>query len=94
MLVLVREPIAAAWLTGAAVLLAGATTRALDEDWRVFDILAVVYTLLALGLYALHLLGLSRHVVLTIAAALAGLVVAMLVRGLIAAGSADYPYDT
>jgi hypothetical protein len=66
---------------------------ALDEYGWMFVALAAIYSVLALGLYALWLVGVSVAAVLAIAGALAVLVIVILARALLAAGSADYPYD-
>jgi hypothetical protein len=70
-----------------------ATARAFEPTVGTFAIMTVVYTLLGCGLYALHLLGLSSGALLALGIGLAALIFLILVRALIAAGSADYPYD-
>jgi hypothetical protein len=88
-----RAPGTSAWLSAAATGAAVATCAALDEYGWMFVALAAIYSVLALGLYALWLVGVSVAAVLAIAGALAVLVIVMLARALLAAGSADYPYD-
>jgi hypothetical protein len=46
-----------------------------------------------LSVHALYLLGAGYDAIATAAAILVGLVFLILARALIAAGSADYPYD-
>jgi hypothetical protein len=87
-----RAPLAGP-IAFAAFIAAVAACYALDEFGWLFVALAVVFTLLAEGLYALALLGVPLHLIGWIAAALAGVIVIYLGRALIAAGSADYPYD-
>jgi hypothetical protein len=77
----------------AAFIAAVAVCYALDEFGWLFVALACVFMLLAEGLYALWLLGVPLHMIGWIAAGLAGVIVIDLGRALIAAGSADYPYD-
>ena len=93
-LVLWREPVVALRITLCTLALAAAVTRSLGERGPTFALLGGMFTILGLGLYALHrFFGVGEHAIAMIAAALASLVAVMLMRALIAAGSADDPYD-
>lgn len=93
-LVALRDPTGALRVGVIALFLAAGVTRALDEGLATFGVLGLVFAILALGLYALHvLLGLSGDVVMWIAVAVGLLVLLILGRALVASGSADYPYD-
>lgn len=88
------DPSGAFAVAGVAAGLAAALTRALDEGLGTFAMLTAVFVPLGLGLYGLHVVfGLSVGVIFWIGAALAGLVVVLVGRALVASGSADYPYD-
>ena len=76
-----------------ACVLALAVCRALDEFGWLLAGLATIFIVLANGLYALFLLGVSWTVISIVASLLAGLILLILGRALLAAGSADYPYD-
>jgi hypothetical protein len=79
------------WLSASAAV---AICYLLDEYGWLFVALTVIFATLGHGLYAMHLLGVSFHAIALIAALLVGLVFVMLARAVIAAGSADYPYDS
>jgi len=66
---------------------------AVDEAGWLFVALTLILFVLGTGLCALHLLGVSANVIALVAVVLAGLIALLLGRALIAAGSADYPYD-
>lgn len=88
-----RQPGTSLKVIAAMILLAGAVTHLLGERRATLAILSVVFSDLGLGLCALHLCcGISLDAVLWIAAAIIVLVMLVLVRALIAAGSADDPY--
>ena len=65
----------------------------LDELGWLLVALSAIFAALGNGLYALYLLGAGYDAIATAAAVLVGLVFLILARALIAAGSADYPYD-
>jgi hypothetical protein len=88
-----HEPGRLLGISFAASLLAACFCYALDEFRWLFAALVTIFSTLANGLYALLLLGVSWTVMSIIATLLAGLIVLILGRALIAAGSADYPYD-
>ncbi|HEY5920025.1 MAG TPA: hypothetical protein VIV11_00080 [Kofleriaceae bacterium] len=88
-----QEPRAALTIAIVAAVGAAAVCRALDEFGWLFAALAVIVAVLGNGLYALHLLGVGLVAIYLAAGALVGLIFVILVRALIAAGSADYPYD-
>jgi hypothetical protein len=67
--------------------------RALDEYGWLLVALFVIFAVLGCGLYALHLLGVPFQAIALVASLLVGLVFVILGRALLAAGSADYPYD-
>lgn len=93
-LVAFRDPQGALGITVLALLIAVGVTRALGEGVKTFLGIGTVIGVLSLGLYALHLiLGLSGDAVLWVAILVGLLVLVILCRSLIAAGSADYPYD-
>lgn len=93
-LVAFRDPAGSLRVGAIALVVAVGVTRALDEGLATFGLLGVVFVVLALGLYALHVIvGLTGDVVGWIAIAVVVLVVVILGRSLVAAGSADYPYD-
>lgn len=93
-LVAFRDPLGCVRVGVIALFLAAGITRALDEGLDTFGILGVAFVILSLGLYALHVIGgLSGDAVMWIAGVVGALVVVILGRALVAAGSADYPYD-
>jgi len=65
----------------------------LDEAGGLLVALSAIFATLGNGLYALFLLGVGGGAVAVVACLLVGLVFLILARALIAAGSADYPYD-
>jgi hypothetical protein len=88
------DPSGALAAVGVAAALAAGLTRAADEGAGTFAILFIVLAPLGLGVYALHVrFGWSETAIFWAAVAIALLVLTIFARGVIASGSADYPYD-
>jgi len=87
------EPRIALTIAVSATAGAAGLCRALDEFGWLFVALAAIFSVLGNGLYALHMLGVSFDTIAIVASLLVGLVFLILGRALLAAGSADYPYD-
>ena len=87
------EPRAAIAIVFLAIVAACAVCQLLDEFGWLVVALAAIFATLGHGLYALYLLGAGGGAIATAAAVLVGFVFLILARALIAAGSADYPYD-
>lgn len=93
-LVAIRDPYGSLWVACWAAVVAGMLSHSLGEGLVGLALYGPVFVVLALGLYALYVLcGVSFDVILWIAGVLAILILVMLGRSLIAAGSAEYPYD-
>lgn len=82
--------LAVAFLATAA---ACAVCMMLDEAGWLLVGLAAIFATLGNGLYALYLIGVGFDAIAVLACVLVALVFLILARALIAAGSADYPYD-
>lgn len=85
-------PDAAALITFGATCAAVTTCAQLRHFGWLFVIVAAVYAVLALGLYALHLLGLSFGIIVAGVSALVLIILAMMMHALIPAGTPDDPY--
>lgn len=94
-----RAPAVAAKIFSASVLAGVGLARALGElRWsdtlRTGGILGLCFAAFGMGAYALWAFaGVTSTVVIVVLGGAIGLVLVMLVRALIASGSADYPYD-
>jgi hypothetical protein len=88
-----REPGLLLVITFIAAEAALGVCRLVGEYGWLFVFLALIFAVLGNALYALHLLGVSFDAIALVAALLVGLVFLILARAMIAAGSADYPYD-
>ena len=87
------EPESAGRVCFLALIGAVLVCKALDEFGWLYVALAVIFAVLGCGLYALHLLGVPFRAIAIVASLLVGLVFVILGRALLAAGSAEYPYD-
>lgn len=89
-----RDPYGSLAVAVVALAIAAGATRVCGEGLATFGFLGAVFVVLALGLYALHVVfAVSGDTILWIGGALASLVLVVLGRALIASGSADNPYD-
>jgi hypothetical protein len=93
-LVAIRDPYGSLRVVLLALAVAAALSHSLGEGLIGLAVYGPVFAVLALGLYALFVLcHLPLIAVLWIGGVLGVLVLVILARALIAAGSADYPYD-
>ncbi|HEX5058013.1 MAG TPA: hypothetical protein VFV99_01580 [Kofleriaceae bacterium] len=88
-----RAPDMAALIAFGATCAAATTCMSLRHFGWLFLIVAVVYGVLAIGLYALHLLGLPFAAIVTGVAVLVVIILATMMWALIPAGTEDDPYD-
>jgi hypothetical protein len=88
-----HAPDMAALIAFGATCAAATTCISLRHFGWLFVIVAVVYAVLAVGLYALHLLGLPFIAIVVGVAALVMIILAMMMWALIPAGTEDDPYN-
>jgi len=88
-----RAPDMAALIAFGATCAAVTTCAQLRHFGWLFAIVAVVYAVLAIGLYALHLLGVPFFAIVVGVAALVVIILAMMMWALIPAGTDEDPYD-
>jgi hypothetical protein len=89
-----KDPALAAFLTTDAFIGGAALATWLGEGPLTAVALGALLTLLALGACALALAGLPAPLAFACGALAVSLLVLLVTRAVIAAGSADYPYDT
>jgi hypothetical protein len=93
-LVVLRDPVGSMRVSAIAVLVAVGVTEMFGEGLATVGFLGVLFTILALGLWALHVIvGVPGAAVMWVAGLVAALVLVILARSLIAAASADNPYE-